>query len=524
MKHYNNGQELHQKILSGVNTLADNVGSTLGPKGRNVLLFHKEQGTPVVTKDGVTVAKFVDLEDPFENIGAQVVKQAAEQTATTAGDGTTTATVLSREMLNKAQKYIIAGSSPIELKRGMDKACTMLVDKLRENAISIRDISDIENIATISANNDNTIGQLISTAVDAAGKDGSIVIEEANSVETTLKLIEGFRIPSGYISNSFITNERSGTIVYENPLVMVADEKIEHVQDLMPTLEIAARESRPLLIVANEVENQALAALIMNTARGTMKVAAVKAPRYGEERRKIMQDLCLSTGATYITRANGLRVKDVKLSHFGQVNKISVNKHESTFIGGKGSQDEIDKQIEAIKTEIQQTDSLQECERLQERITRLASGVAVIRVGASTEVEMIEKKHRIDDALEAVRSAQEEGIISGGGCALIHASNGLIVETDNDDQALGAKIVIDSIEAPLRQMAKNAGESPDLIVDMVQNAPSTQGDVYDFMKRQIVPSVSSGLIDPVKVTRCALQNAVSVSSTLITTNHAIVKQ
>jgi len=521
-KHYDDGATLSAKILKGINTLADNVGSTLGPKGRNVILYDKKQNIPVVTKDGVTVAKFITLEDPFENVGAQIVKQAAEQSASNAGDGTTTATVLARGIISRAQKYIVAGSSPIEMKRGMDKATEVIVERLKEMARPIQSEEDIRHIATISANNDETIGTLVAKAVDCAGKDGSVLVEEAHSSNTTLDLIEGFRFDSGYLATAFINDERNGTVLYENPLVLVTDEKIERVEQILPALELASRESRPTVFVAPDVVDQALAALIMNTARGSMKVCAVKGPRYGEERRSIMKDLCTSIGATFLTRENGLQLKDVKLNHFGQAKKISISKNSTAVIGGKGDQNEIDKQIEALKTEIQQTESLKECERLQERITRLASGVAVIRVGAATEVEMIEKKHRIDDALEAVRSAQEEGVVAGGGSTLIHAVKGLTVDVEEGDQTTGVNIIFDSVREPLRQMAINAGLSPDLIVNEVFSA--NDGEGYDFMDNAVKELSTVGIIDPVKVTRCALQNAVSVASTLLTTNYAVVAQ
>lgn len=522
MKHYQNGQELNAKILRGIDILADNVASTLGPKGRNVILYHKEENIPVITKDGVTVAKFVELDDPFENVGAQIIKQAAAKTNDTAGDGTTTSTVLARGILKKAQKYLMAGVSPIELKRGIDLAVSAVCDNLKDMAVPIQSEEDIAHIATISANNDKAIGTLVATAVDRAGKDGSVLVEEARSLETSLDLIEGFRFDSGYAATAFITNERNGTVEYEDPMVLVTDQKLERVDQILPVLELAAREARPLVIVAADVVDQALAALIMNAVRGTMKVAAIKAPRYGEERRSIMKDLCLSTGATMITRENSLTLKDVKLAHFGGCKKLSADKGWTTVVGGKGDYNEIDKKIEALKTEIQQTESLKACERIQERITRLASGIAVIRVGAATDVEMIEKKHRIDDALEAVRSAQEEGIVPGGGVALIRAVKNLMVETLNEEQSLGAKIIFEAIEEPLRQMAINAGESPDIIVSKVKNLDASWG--YDFYSGQVKDMYLSGIIDPVKVTRCALQNAASVSSTLITTNHAIVSQ
>ncbi len=522
MKYYENGQGLNSKILKGIDVLADNVASTLGPRGRNVILYHKEENIPVITKDGVTVAKFVELEDPFENVGVQILKQAAEQTNTKAGDGTTTSTVLARAILKRAQKYLLAGASPIELKRGIDLAVDAIVDNLKEMAVPIQSEEDIAHIATISANNDKSIGTLIATAVDRAGKDGSVLVEEAKSLETSLDLIEGFRFDSGYAATAFITNERSGNVEYEDPMILVTDEKLERVEQILPTLELAARENRPLVIVAGDVADQALAALIMNAVRGTMKVAAIKAPRYGEERRKILRDLCLSTNATMITREDSLQLKDVKLAHFGGCKKLSADKGWTTIVGGKGDYEKIDKRIEALKTEIAQTESLRDCEKIQERITRLASGIAVIRVGAATEVEMIEKKHRIDDALEAVRSAQEEGIVCGGGVALVRATENINFDVQSQDQKTGAVIVLEAVSEPVRQMALNAGLSPDVIVNMLRSNTGTQG--FDFVSNQMVDMIESGIIDPVKVTRCALQNAASVSSTLITTNHAIVCQ
>jgi chaperonin GroEL len=520
-KHYKKGSSLNQEIVEGVNILADNVSATLGPRGRTVALFHKEQGTPVLTKDGVTISDFIELDSPFQNLGCQIIKQAAKQTVETAGDGTTTSTVLARAILTEGQRYLTSGISPVELKRGIDKAVEAIVDRLDEMSRPIETVEDIRHIATISANNDSTIGTLVSTAVDRAGKDGSVLVEEARSMKTSLDLIEGFRFDSGYLSGQFINNQRNGTVDYDNPIILITDEKIEVVDQIMPTLEIAARDARPLLIVAGDVEGQALAALIANSLRGTMKIAAVRAPKYGEERRNILKDLAASVGAAFVSRENGLSLREIKLNDFGQAKSINITKGWTTIVGGRGDRDKIETRIAAVKNEIQQTENLQECERLQERITRLASGVAVIRVGAATEVEMIEKKHRIDDALEAVRSAQEEGILPGGGVALVRAISDLSVDTDNEEQALGAQIVLRACEAPLRTMARNAGESEDIILKMVQDAQGDEG--YDFLNRCMVSTHARGIIDPKKVTRCALQNAASAAGTLLTTSHAIVK-
>ncbi len=520
-KHYKQGSPLNQEIVKGVNILADNVAATLGPRGRTVALFHKEQGVPVLTKDGVTIADFIELEDPFQNLGAQVIKQAAKQTVETAGDGTTTSTVLARAILTEGQRYLTSGVSPVELQRGINKAVDALVTELDDLSKPIETVDDIKHIATISANNDSTIGTLISTAVDKAGKDGSVIVEEARSMQTTLDLIEGFRMDSGYLSSQFINNERNGTVDYDNPIILITDEKLETVEQIMPTLTIASRDARPLLIVAPDVEGQALAALIANAVRGTMKVAAIRAPKYGEERRNILKDLCASVGATFVSREAGLSLREVSLNDFGQAKSINITKGWTTVVGGKGDWEQIDTRIAAVKNEIEQTENLQECERLQERITRLASGVAVVRVGAATEVEMIEKKHRIDDALEAVRSAQEEGIIAGGGVTLLRLSRSLSVDTDNEEQALGAKIVLRACEAPLRTMARNAGESEDLIIEKIIHSEDDM--CYDFLNRKIINAFQTGVIDPKKVTRCALQNAASAAGTLLTTSHAIVK-
>ena len=520
MKHYDEGQSLTQQILKGVDILADNVATTLGPRGRNVALYHKGQNTPVITKDGVTIAKFIELEDPFQNLGVQVIKQAAEETVNSAGDGTTTATVLARAILKDAQRYLTAGISPVELKRGIDKAVDCITDRLDEMSRPIQTVADIEHIATISANNDKSIGTLIATAVDKAGKDGTVLVEEARSLTTSLDLIEGFRFDSGYASNTFITDERNALVTYDNPLLLITDEKVEHVEQIMKALEIAARDNRPLVLISNDIEGQAFAALIANAVRGTMSVCAIKSPKYGEERRNIMKDLCTSVGAFFITRENAVTLKDIQLSHFGQCKTISVTKTWTTIVGGEGDDKEIDQRIETIKAQIRQTDNLSECERLQERVTRLASGVAIIKVGAATEIEMIEKRHRIDDALEAVRSAQEEGIVPGGGIALLRAATDLFVETDNEEQSLGAQVVLRACEVPLKQMAINAGESPDIIVNQAKQQTDDMG--YDFLKRQAVSTYEKGIIDPCKVTKCALRNAASAAGILLTTSHAVV--
>ena len=521
-KQFQNGKKLQTQILDGVNKLADVVGSTLGPKGRNVLL-HKKGTNPIITKDGVTVAKFVDFEDPFENAGAQLIKQVASQTANVAGDGTTTSTILARAILNAAQKYVSAGVSPIELKRGMDKGLEAIVGRLEKLSRPIESQEDIEHIATISANNDRSIGKLISMAVEQAGHDGSVSVEDGKSFETTLDVTEGFHFDSGFFANAFITNQRRGSVEYDDPYILVTDHKIDKVQDILPVLELVARESKPLIIVAEEVEGQALAALIMNTVRGSMKVAAVKAPRYGTERREILSDLATSLGGTFVSRESGKKLADVKLVDFGQCKKVDVLKYNTTFVGGNANWEKVDETIEDLKGQIKTNDNIQDCQRMQERITRLASGVAIIRVGAATEVEMIEKKHRIEDALEAIKSAQEEGVVPGGGVALVKAITDLEVEVDNEDQKLGVEILKKAALEPVRQLASNAGESADIILDKIQSSDLDDNNGYNFRDGSIVNMFEAGIIDPAKVTRSALTNAVSVASTLVTTDHAIVE-
>jgi len=521
-KHYSSGRALHEKLLEGINDLADNVASTLGPRGRNVIL-HKSGHSPIVTKDGVTVASFINFDDPIKNVGAEIIKQAASNTNTSAGDGTTTSTVLARAILQQAQKYLVAGSSPVELKRGMDRTVEAIVGNIKGLSRPVETQEDIRHIATISANNDSSIGELITMAVDQAGKDGAISVEDGKSMDTTLDVVEGFRFDSGYFSKSFVTNQRKGAIKYDSPIILVTDYKIDTVDVIYPILELAARDGRPLIVIAEEVEGQALAALIMNSTRGTMKVAAVKAPYYGEERRNTLKDLSVSIGATFISRESGLRLTEAKLDNLGTCDKIEVIKNHTTIVGGNGDIEEIEEKIEALKEEIKQTDDIQECERLQERITRLASGVAIIRVGGATEVEMIEKKHRVEDALEAVKSAQEEGMVPGGAVALIRASQDIdYVEFDNEDQLLGKQIILSAIEAPLRQMAINCGLSPDLIVEKILASEEDMG--YDFVTNKMTSMIDAGIIDPAKVARTALQNATSVASTLVTTNYAVIEQ
>jgi len=517
---YDNTQDLQQKIMDGANLLADNVASTLGPKGRNVLL--KEKGKePFITKDGVTVARFVALEDPFENAGAEIIRQAATQTNDDAGDGTTTSTVLARAILRESQKFIASGVSPIELQRGIDIAVREVVSNLMEMSVPVKTADDIEHVAAISANNDFAIGKLIAMAVDRVGQDGSITIEESRSLETLLDVTEGFRFDAGYCAGAFITDDRRGVMHFDEPLLLVTDHKISNVEQILPVLEMVARENRPLVLIGEEVEGQALAAMIMNAMRGTLKVAGIKAPMYGEERRNTLDDLAISTGATFITRQSGTKLQDVKMADLGTAKFIESSKYQTTIVGGNCDFEAVETRIEALKILIKDTESLNECERIQSRVVRLASGVAVIHVGGATEVEMTEKKHRIEDALEAVKSAQEEGIVCGGGAALLRASNSLVVAANNSEQALGGTIVQQACQEPIRQMALNAGKSPDLIIKDVLSAETDHG--WDFRDNCLTNMIERGIIDPVKVTRTALQNAASCAGTLITTNYGIIQ-
>jgi chaperonin GroEL len=520
------GPDLRNKVLEGVNTLADYVATTLGPKGQNVLIHQKDK-RPFVTKDGVTVAQHVNFEDPHMNAGAEVVKQVSAMTNAEAGDGTTTSTVLAREILNQANKHIASGTSPIEIKRGLEQCLEQAIKVIEEISKPISSEEDVRSIASISANNDSTIGSLIATAVDKVGKNGSITIEPARSHDTTLDLVEGFRFDSGYAATAFINDDRRGVCKYEEPMFLVTDFKVEQVADILPSLEIAARESRPFIIVADEIEGQALAALIMNTIRGSMKVAAIKAPRYGEERRQIMSDLAVSTGAKFFQQSRGDKLSEVSLNDFGKAASIEISKSQTTIVDGGGDHEKVEEVIERTKSEIKTMDDLHLAARLQNRVTRLSSGVAIIRVGASSEVEMIEKKHRIEDALEAVRSAQQEGVVPGGGVTLLHIANAIAPNFENEEQASALSIFRTALQAPFRIMATNAGLSPDLTMyqatQLTEESDTAVCMGFNFATGERMNLIENGIIDPAKVTRCAIKNAVSVSATLLLTNHSIVR-
>ena len=522
MKQFESGRILNEKIMTGANKLADAVGATLGPRGRNVIL--KGPNTkPIITKDGVTVAKFFDLDDPFENLGVQVIKQASESTNTSAGDGTTTSTVLARAILEKAQTHLSANVSPIELKRGIDLAVGQIICDLKKKSKPVSTQEEIEQVATISANGDKGIGKLIGAAVDQVGKDGAITIQEAKSNETSLELTEGFRFDSGLLANAFITDERRGAMHHEDCLILVTDRNITTIDEVLPALEIAARDGRPFIIIAEDISGQALAALIMNSMKGAMKVAGVKAPRYGEERRNILSDLAMSTGATFISRESGIQFRSIKLEHFGTAQTVESYKNFTTIVGGNQDDDSVEKRIESLKQQIEQEESLNICEKIQERITRLASAIAIIKVGGLTEVEMNEKKYRVEDALEAVSSAQQEGIIPGGSSALLRVTKKIDLVTENQEQQLGVEIVKEAIKEPFRKMVKNAGLSPDIFLEKVEGHMNSDSGL-DVSTGEIVNMFTYGIIDPFKVVRCALENAASAASTLLLTDHAIVEE
>lgn len=517
---YEGNKLLQEKILSGVEKLSNIVSSTLGPGGRNVILQQKER-RPIITKDGVTVARFVDFDDPFENVGAQILKQAALQTANEAGDGTTTSTLLAYRMLCEAQKYLSSGVSPTEMKRGMDLACEDAIKFIVENSKDITSLADIENIATISSNNDAVIGKLITKAVDLAGKNGAITIDDSKSYETELDLTEGFIFESGFLSSRFITDEMRKVAKHNDCLLFITDWKLEYVEPILPVLELAAREKKPLIIVTDDIEGQLLASLIMNTIKNSMKVVAVKAPYYGEERRNVLSDLAIATGGKFFTRESGEDFSQFTLSDFGRCKSVEIGKQQSAIIGGKGSMVEVEKRTESLRDLIKETDDLEECKRIQERITRLSSGVVTIRVGGSSEVEIIEKKHRIEDALEAVKSAQLGGIHPGGGTTLLKAAKALKTPSLAEEQAIGYDIVKRSLVAPFEKICDNLDLESQVLASKVLK--SKYGFGLDVKKKVIIDLYKAGIVDPVRVTTAAVRNSISVVSTLITTSNAIVE-
>jgi chaperonin GroEL len=517
------GDEIRQKLLSGANKLADAVASTLGPRGQNVILY-KRGADPVITKDGVSVARVVELEDDYEQAGVEVLRQAALRTNSTAGDGTTTSTVLARAIMEEANRQVVAGAASIELKRGMDIAVEKIIENLDAAAIPVSSEEDITHIATVSANGDKAIGTLVATAVDAAGKDGAITIEESRSLETSLDVVEGYQFQGGYVSTQFVTDHRRAAVTFSDALVLVTDATLDTIDDMLPVLEVVARDGRPFIVIAEEIEGQLLAALVMNSLRGNMKIAAIKVGSYGEERRNTLSDIALTTGATFISKDSGIRLNKITLAHLGTCKTVEALKVRTTLAGGGGDPAEIEKRTDALKAEVEQLESLAEAERVQKRITQLASGVAIIRVGGATEIEVEEKKHRVEDALEAVRSAQEEGIVPGAGVALIRASRTLELEKlENSDQTLGANVIVTSVFAPLKQILKNANISSDLVINnLLQREDENIG--LNVRTGKFENLIEEGVVDPVKVTKAALINAASAAGTLLTTNCAVLRE
>lgn len=518
MSLYSKDEELFKSFLKGSQKLADNVGATLGPKGRNVII-HKKDSSPLITKDGVTVAQFVSSEDVFENMAIQTIKQASDQTNITSGDGTTSSTIIANQILKESNKYIVSDHHPFELKKGIDKMAEKVIAKIKERSIPIDSIETIKNVAYISSNGDAIIADLISEAVEQVGRDGAITIEGGRSRDTRLEIMEGFTFDSGIYNSAFITDESSGVCKYNSPLILVTDYKIQVLEELMPVLEVAARINRPLVIIAEEFDGPALAALILNQSQNTMKLAAIKAPRYGEERRAIMQDLCISSGATFIKRDSGLSLADVELKHFGQAKSIESNKRATVIVDPKGDSDSINERIELIKEEIKREDDIELTKRLQTRVTRMASAIAVIKVGANTEVEMEEKKHRVEDALEAVISAQEEGIVLGGGITLLNIAEELKdVEFDTESETLGGRVLLRAIEQPFHKLCENANKSSDFLLERLKEVDNKG---YNFKTDKFVDLLDDGVIDPAKVTISCVKNASSAAGTLLTSNRAI---
>lgn len=513
--------ESRSGLKNGVDKLANAVKTTLGPKGRNVVIS-KKFGNPVITKDGVTVAKEIVLRDTLENMGAQIVKEVATKTAVEAGDGTTTATVLAQSIMSAGLKSIASGINPIDLKRGIDTAVNKIVETLQEVSMTIgSDADKIKQVATISANNDASIGELISEAIKVVGKDGVVTVEEAKGIETELKTVEGMQFDKGYLSTYFINKTDKMEVEYENALLLIYEKKISLISDLLPILEQAIAANRPLVIIAEDVDSEALATLVVNRVRTGLRVAAVKAPGYGEKKRELLQDIAILTGGVAILGETGKKLEAVTLEELGQCAKILINKDTTTIIDGAGEKEQIEARALQIKSQIESSSSDYETEKYQERLAKLTGGVALLRIGAASEVEMKEKKDRVDDALAATRAAIEEGIVPGGGVALIHASSILdSIQLTNEDEKLGVAIVRRAIEEPLRQICYNAGVEGSTIVKEVKSLSKEFG--YDARTNQFVDMYSAGIIDPVKVTRIALQNAASVASMLMTTECSIV--
>ena len=508
------------KLKVGVDALANAVKVTLGPKGRNVII-EKKFGAPSVTKDGVSVAREIELEDPIENMGAQMLKEVASKTADIAGDGTTTATVLAQAIVTAGLKHVAAGANPMDLKRGIDKAVAIVVANLRAQAKEVGgDSQKIEQVATISANSDSTIGKLIAEAMQRVGQEGVITVEEAKGTETEVKVVEGMQFDRGYLSPYFVTNAEKMEVELENPYILIYDKKISSMKDLLPVLEKVAQSGRPLLIISEEVDGEALATLVVNKLRGTLKVAAVKAPGFGDRRKAMLEDIAVLTGGIAISEDRGYKLENADITFLGKAEKVVIDKDNTTVINGAGNKEEITARVGQIKAQMETTTSDYDREKLQERLAKLSGGVAVLYVGAATEVEMKEKKDRVDDALHATRAAVEEGIVPGGGVAYIRTIKALDgFAGENDDETFGVNIIRRALEEPLRQIVANAGQEPSIVIQRVKEAKEDEG--YNARTETFEPMMKAGVIDPVKVTRVALENAASIAGMLLTTECVI---
>ena len=515
------GEDARSKMLRGVNTLANAVKATLGPKGRNVVL-EKSFGAPTITKDGVSVAKEIELSDKFENMGAQMVKEVASKTSDNAGDGTTTATVLAQAFIREGSKAVAAGMNPMDLKRGIDKAVTAAVAELKTLSKPTADDKAIAQVGTISANSDESIGNIIADAMKKVGKEGVITVEEGSGLDNELDVVEGMQFDRGYLSPYFINNQQSMSAELDDPFILLHDKKISNVRDLLPVLEGVAKAGKPLLIVAEEVEGEALATLVVNTIRGIVKVCAVKAPGFGDRRKAMLEDMAVLTGGTVISEEVGLSLEKATITDLGRAKKVQVTKENTTIIDGAGETGGIESRIKQIKAQIEETSSDYDREKLQERVAKLAGGVAVIKVGAATEVEMKEKKARVEDALHATRAAVEEGVVPGGGVALLRAKAAIEnLRGANEDQNHGIVIALRAMEAPLREIVTNAGEEPSVIVNKVKDGSGNFG--YNAANGEFGDMVEFGILDPTKVTRTALQNAASIAGLMITTEAMVAE-
>jgi len=515
------GGEARARMVEGVNILANAVKVTLGPKGRNVVL-ERSFGAPTVTKDGVSVAKEIELKDKLQNMGAQLVKEVASKTSDNAGDGTTTATVLAQAIVREGFKYVAAGINPMDLKRGIDKAVTALVEELKKASKPTTTSKEIAQVGSISANSDETIGKLIADAMDKVGKEGVITVEDGKSLDSELDVVEGMQFDRGYLSPYFINNPEKQSALLDNPFVLLFDKKISNIRDLLPTLEQVAKAGRPLLIIAEEVEGEALATLVVNTIRGILKVVAVKAPGFGDRRKAMLEDIAILTGGKVIAEEVGLTLEKVTLADLGQAKRIEVGKENTIIIDGAGAAADIEARVKQVRVQIEEATSDYDREKLQERVAKLAGGVAVIKVGAATEVEMKEKKARVEDALHATRAAVEEGVVAGGGVALLRAKQAIAdLKGDTPDQNAGIKLILRAVEEPLRTIVTNAGEEASVVVSNVLGGKGNYG--YNAATGEYTDLVEQGVLDPTKVTRTALQNAASVASLLLTAEAAVVE-